>query len=77
MNAQEHFDEAERLLARADRYVSTDWPLETGEQKADIISAAQTHAMLALTGVQAAQLAAIVGDTLAQSLISVFGGDQT
>lgn len=44
----EHYREAERLLTQAGRYASSDWPLETGERKADILVAAQVHATLAL-----------------------------
>ena len=47
MNGPDHYRNAEQLLAKADRYASSDWPMETGETKADIIAAAQAHATLA------------------------------
>ena len=51
----EHYREAERLLTQAEQYVSSDWPLETGESKADILAAAQVHATLALASKQDAK----------------------
>lgn len=56
MNAVEHYQEAERLLARADQDNSADWLLNTGEQKADILAAAQVHATLAESANHAALL---------------------
>lgn len=47
MTPQEHYEEAERLLKHSERMVSSDWPIETGERKSDIIAAAQVHATLA------------------------------
>lgn len=49
MTGPEHYKEAERLLANADRDVSENWPASTGERKSDVIAAAQVHATLALT----------------------------
>lgn len=43
-----HAARAVGLLAVADRDVSDNWPLQTGEHKADIIAQAQVHATLAL-----------------------------
>ncbi len=48
MNAAEHIKKAEELLANADRDVSENWPAMTGENKSDIIAAAQVHATLAV-----------------------------
>lgn len=47
MTGAEHYAEAERLLALADGDVSENWPVQTGERKADILAAAQVHATLA------------------------------
>ena len=44
----DHRAEAERLLASAQRFTSSDWPHQTGEHKSDIIAAAQVHALLAI-----------------------------
>lgn len=49
MKSYEHYQEAERLLALADERVSHEWLRQSGEQKADIIAAAQVHAALAQT----------------------------
>ena len=58
----DHAAEASRLLANADRMVSNDWPLETGEFKTDILAAAQVHATLALVEQQrVANLIALAG----------------
>lgn len=48
MNGPQHYVEAERLLALADARVSHEWEHQSGEQKADVIAAAQVHATLAL-----------------------------
>lgn len=48
MNGPEHYQEAERLLTVADGDPSQNWPTQTGEFKADLLSAAQVHATLAL-----------------------------
>lgn len=53
MTGPEHYKEAERLLEFADRRVSETWAAETGEQKADVIAAAQVHATLALAAATA------------------------
>lgn len=47
MSGPEHYREAERLLEVASRDVSENWPVMTGEHKADLIAAAQVHATLA------------------------------
>lgn len=44
----DHAAEARAALVNADRFASNNWPLETGEQKADLIAVAQVHATLAL-----------------------------
>jgi hypothetical protein len=44
----EHTAEARLALEYAMRDVSENWPLQTGETKADIIAQAQVHATLAL-----------------------------
>ncbi|NKT41771.1 hypothetical protein GS676_02670 [Rhodococcus hoagii] len=60
MTGAEHYAEAERLLAHADSDVSENWPVQTGERKADILAAAQVHATLA-------QAAAIVDRELCEN----------
>jgi len=44
----EHVERALNGLRVADRDVSENWPLQTGEAKADILAVAQIHATLAL-----------------------------
>ena len=48
MSGPKHYREAERLLALADERVSHEWQYQSGEQKADVLAAAQVHATLAL-----------------------------
>jgi hypothetical protein len=48
MTGAEHYAEAESLLTMADRDVSDNLAVSTGEHKADILAAAQVHATLAL-----------------------------
>ena len=43
-----HYLEAESLLLIADSEVSANWPSQTGETKADILAAANVHALLAI-----------------------------
>ncbi|MDV6267044.1 hypothetical protein [Rhodococcus globerulus] len=43
-----HYLEAERLLNEAELDVSANWPSRTGETKADILAAANVHALLAI-----------------------------
>lgn len=47
MNGIGHYRESERLLARADSDVSANFPVNTGESKSDILTAALVHAVLA------------------------------
>lgn len=54
MDGPSHYREAERLLASADGDVSENWPVMTGERKADVIATAQVHATLALAAATAA-----------------------
>ena len=53
MTGPEHYREAERLLLVADRDVSENWAVTTGEQKADVLATAQVHATLALAAATA------------------------
>jgi len=50
----DHAAEARTLLARAGQDTSSNWPLTTGEYKADMIAAAQVHATLELAEQQRA-----------------------
>lgn len=47
LSPAQHYQEAGRLLALADTDVSENWPPRCGETKADILAAAQAHALLA------------------------------
>lgn len=49
MNGIEHYRQSERLLALADSDVSANFPINTGESKSDILTAALAHAVLAQT----------------------------
>lgn len=53
MTGPEHYVEAERLLLQVADVVSLNYSAQTGEQKADVLSAAQVHATLALTAATA------------------------
>lgn len=53
MTGAEHYREAERLLVQADQDVSANMAFTTGEQKSDVLAAAQVHATLALTAATA------------------------
>lgn len=67
MNGPEHYLAAEQLLAEANRDVSRNYEVDTGERKADVIAMAQVHATLAhvAAGMDAAMVnanAGIAGD---------------
>jgi hypothetical protein len=53
MNGPEHYAEAERLLAQVADVVSLNYSAQTGEEKADVLAAAQVHATLALVAATA------------------------
>jgi hypothetical protein len=69
----DHRKEAEALLGQADRYPSSDYVLETGERKADVIANAQVHALLAI----GEHLEAIVKTDVAVSeIVGAMGADR-
>lgn len=53
MTGPEHYLEAERLLAVAASDLSANMIVQTGEDKADVLAAAQAHATLALVAATA------------------------
>lgn len=54
MNGPEHYAEAERLAAQVADTVSPNYATQAGENKADVLAAAQVHATLALAAATAA-----------------------
>ena len=75
--AQKHYAAAHRLLEESDRHPSDNWPVLTGERKADIIAQAQVHATLAQAASNEALLqfvATHVANTVVEGLKKYLGG---
>lgn len=69
----DHVTEAKSLLGLAECHPSADWPVQTGERKADIIATAQVHALLAI----AESLEAIVKtDDTINEVVGIMGAER-